>query len=91
MENAEGRVLVVSYIMKSSKGGEGKNFNLSCFRDCELHLAQASLMSGSFPKPECCANPAARSHKTSLSVGIFKTSLGKVWSYTSHPTALAFL
>lgn len=89
MENAEGRVLVVSYIMKSSKGGEGKNFNLSVSEtvNCILH----KQVSGSFPKPECCANPAARSHKTSLSVGIFKTSLGKVWSYTSHPTALAFL
>lgn len=39
MENAEGRVLVVSYIMKSSKGGEGKNFNLSVSEtvNCILH------------------------------------------------------
>lgn len=39
MENAEGGVLVVSYIMKSSKGGEGKNFNLSVSEtvNCILH------------------------------------------------------
>lgn len=38
MENAEGHVLVVSYIMKSSKGGE-KNFNptVSETVNCILH------------------------------------------------------
>lgn len=58
--------------MKSSKGGEGKNFNPTV-SETKLHLAQASLMSGNFPKAECCANPTARSHKTGLSAGMFRT------------------
>lgn len=49
MENAEGHVLVFSYIMKSSKGGEGKNFNPSVSETVNCILQEQVLRQAFFP------------------------------------------
>lgn len=91
MENAEGHVLVVSYIMKSSKGREGRNFNPSVSETVNCILHKQGSCQAVFPNRSAVPILQAGFIKQACQQACSKLSLGKIWSHASYPTALTFL
>lgn len=73
MENAEGHVLVVSYIMKSSKGGEGKNFNPAVSETVNCILHKQVSCQAIFPKQSAVPVLQPGLIKQACQQGMFKT------------------
>lgn len=75
IENAEGRVLVVSYIMKSSAGGDRKNFNPTVSETVNCILQKQVSCRAVFPNRSAVPVPAARSHRPDLAEACSKLTV----------------